>query len=436
MGRRKNKRKNSVTKQVFQTEKPKLEEAFPIATNMQNTGYQLMLRNIFNYFKLEDWLNWFYSPKQVSQDKRAKLEEFFPIDTFLQNPGYWMISRNIFKYLKLEDFSNCCLVSKGWKKFIDGDKYLAKVQLTEVMSLYSKGSWIEGYTPFHFVCHSGSLRIVKLFLDNKKKMVIDVNVQDDKGLTPLHEASRYNNALVVKQLLNHGLNVTLRTNQNVHIIHSATLNKDPKVIQAVFESSQLTNIDKNAPNCNGFTVFHCAARNKHSHKPLAYLLENAMKFYLKINQLDNFQRNVFHNACIYGTEETVKFLIQNAEKYNIDLNLNDIAENTAFHYACYHGKLEIVKIFLKNSKEHNINVVSLNDFGMDGQALAEQEGHIDVVNLIKDWKRKDAVEPFDQMLTKLKGLEKFGLINKQKKLLDDVTKLIIAKRQLEKEAIQ
>ena len=40
------------------------------------------------------------------------------------------------------------------------------------------------------------------------------------------------------------------------------------------------------------------------------------------------------------------------------------------------------------------------------------------------------------MLTKLKGLEKFGLIEEQKKLLDDVTELIKAKKQLEKEAIQ
>ena len=345
MGRRKNKRKNSVTKQVFQTEKPKLEEAFPIATNMQNTGYQLMLRNIFNYFKLEDWLNWFYSPKQVSQDKRAKLEEFFPIDTFLQNPGYWMISRNIFKYLKLEDFSNCCLVSKGWKQFIDGDKYLAKVQLTEAMSLYSEGIYRQGFTPFHFVCRSGSLRIVKLFLDNKKKLEIDVNAQDDDGWTPLHWASRYNNDLVVKVLLNHRLDATLRTKKNTYIIFLAAFNKDPKVIQAVFESSQLTNIDKNVTGQNGTTVLHYAAQTKHSHKPLAYLLTNAKKFNLNINQLCNNQGNVFHHACAFGTKETVEFLIQIAKKYIIDLNLRDVNGNTPFHIAWSMNNFKLLKYY-------------------------------------------------------------------------------------------
>ena len=124
--------------------------------------------------------------KKDSRTKKPKLEDIFPIDNFIQNPGYQLISRNIFQYLKLEDFSNCCLVSKGWNHFIEEDKYLANIQLTEVMSLYSKGSWIEGYGPFHFVCEKGSLRIVKLFLDNKKKMDIDANAQDDEGLTPLH----------------------------------------------------------------------------------------------------------------------------------------------------------------------------------------------------------------------------------------------------------
>ena len=160
-----------------------------------------------------------------------------------------------------------------------------------------------------------------------------------------------------------------------------------------------------------------------------------MKFNFNINQLDNNQRNVFHDACAFGTKETVEFLIQNAKKYNIDLNLRDNLGYTPFHLACYYGKLQIAETLLENSKQYKINVVSLNA-GKDGQALAEQEGYTDVVNLIKDWKRKDAVEPFDQMLTKLKGLEKFGLSEEQKKLLDDVTELIKAKKQLEKEAIK
>ena len=200
---------------------------------------------------------------------------------------------------------------------------------------------------------------------------------------------------------------------NSHIIHLAACNKDPKVLQAVLESSQLTNIDKNATNQDGVTVLHSAARNKHSIKPLAYLLKNAMKFNLNINQLDDFQGNVFHMACAFGTEETVKFIIQNAKKYNIDLNMRDINGDTPIHFACYTGKIQIVETLLKNSKKHKINVVSVSNAGKDGQAYAEQEGHTDIVKLIKDWKRKEPNEELtrrihDEILFQLEKSEQSG----------------------------
>ena len=363
--------------------------------------------------------------KQVSRAKKPKLSECFPIDTLLQNPGYELISRNIFKYLKLEDFSNCRLVNKNWKQFIDEDKYLANVQLTEVMAIYSKRKYPSSFTPFHFVCALGSFHSVKLFLDNQKKRGIDVNVQDVHGSTPLHFACRCNNILVVKQLLNHELNVTLRTVKNSHILHSAALNKDPKVIQAVLESKQLMNIDKNVTGFHGRTVLHYAAENSHSHKPLAYLLRNAKKFNLNVNQMDDYHGNIFHRACGFGIKETVKFVLQNAKKYNIDLNLRNNQGSTPFHHACFYGKLQNVEILLKNSKKHNINVFSINNSGKDGQALAQEKSHTKIVELIADWKGRYSKDSFNQILTQLKGAEKFAVIDEQKKLLDNVTKLII-----------
>ena len=150
---------------------------------------------------------------QISQTKKPKVEEVFPIETILQNPGLQLISRNIFKYLKLKDFSHCRLVSKFWKQFIDEDKYLTDVQFTEVkvMSVcYSKRTQLP-VPLFHYVCGFASFRIVKMFLDNKLKWKIDVNAQDEIGVTPLFMACRYNNVLVVNHLLDRGLNVTRRT---------------------------------------------------------------------------------------------------------------------------------------------------------------------------------------------------------------------------------
>ena len=381
------KRKISENNQVSRTKKSKVEEVKPISTGKRKT--RSMKPKISGN-------------KQVSRTKKPKVKDIFPIKTILQNPGLRLISRNIFKYLKLEDFSNCRLVSKSWKQFIDEDKYLADVQLTEVMFLYSKEKiscnqqdYCQRFplTQFHFVCAFASFQIVKLFLDNKLKWKIDVNAQGEYGVTPLYAACARNNVLVVNQLMDHGLNVSLRTKEeNEHILHAATLNRDPKVTQAVFESKQLINADKNVTNDEGQTVFHFAAQNDHSpmaYSALVYLLKNATKFNLKINQLTRDHENVFHPACRFGHQETVKFLIQNAKKYAIDLNMRDMDGNTPFQIAIQHGQFHKVKILLENSKKYNINIYSKNNNGMDGQDLAEYEGRTKIAKLIKSWKHQN-----------------------------------------------
>ena len=345
---------------------------------------------------------------QISRTKKPKVEEVFPIETILQNPGLQLISRNIFKYLKLKDFSHCRLVSKFWKQFIDEDKYLANVQFTfiKVNFAVERPSSTDVLLPplccncykrtqlpvplFHYVCGFASFRIVKMFLDNKLKWKIDVNAQDEIELTPLFMACQYNNVLVVNHLLDRGLNVTRRTiDRKGHILHAATNNKDPKVTQAVFENKRLMNTAKNVTTLNKYTVFHLSACNEFSAKPLAYLLENATKLNLKINQFSRFHENVFHPACRLGKQETVKFLIQNAKKYAIDLNMRDMDGNTPFQIACQHGQFHKVKILLENSKKYNINIYSKNNNGMDGQDLAEYEGRTKIVKLIKNWKHRN-----------------------------------------------
>ena len=68
---------------------------------------------------------------------------------------------------------------------------------------------------------------------------------------------------------------------------------------------------------------------------------------------------------------------------------------------------------------------SKNNYGNDGQALAQEENYTKIVELIADWNGRYSKESFNQILTQLKDVEKFGLLDEQKKLLDNVTKLII-----------
>ena len=257
-----------------------------------------------------------------------------------------------------------------------------------------------------------------------------MNARDKYGWTPIHSACKHNNFLVVKLLLTFGLDVTLRTNKdNNHILQMAALNKDPKVIQTLMESKQLKKTDKNVTNCHGNTLLHFAAANKHSVKPFAYLIRNAKKFNLKINQLDRFNRNFFHAACLTGgSKEIVLFIIQNSKKYSIDLNLQSIDGERPFHYACNKGKLENVKILLNNSKKYKIDVSSLTNHGRDGQASAERMGHTDIVNLIKDWKKKESKEMINQfqneILTRFQAMKDNDDPNARRQIADNVISLM------------
>ena len=371
----------------------------------------------------------------VSRTKKPKLEDWFPIDNLIQNPGYDLMARNIFKYLKLEDFSNCRVVCKGWKKFIDEDKYLTKVQIAEVMSFYSKGKYYQGFLPFHFVCREGSLRIVKLFLDNQvtnRPVLVAhriINAQDNMGLTPLHHACQQNNILVVEHLLrNELLLVGIRSNnKDFHVVHNAAFNRDPKVIEAVLESPKLAKIDKNVTTAGGYTVFHQAAKNNHSHEPLAYLMQNAERFDLNVNQLNDSHQNVFHTACQHGNRNIVEFIIHNGDKYPVDLNLRDNNGCTPFHFACFNGRLKVVKELLKFSKKFEINVFSSSNCGYDGQDFAEHKGHTNISKLIKKWRREQSQvmknEINDDILNNLEVLDVLSNTNKQRRLLRNVIKL-------------
>ena len=76
-----------------------------------------------------------------------------------------------------------------------------------------------------------------------------------------------------------------------------------------------------------------------------YLLKNTKQFNLDINAVDNYERNLFHMACGFGTKYMVEFLIENASKYGIELNAKNRGRNTAFHEACYYGKISNVVKF-------------------------------------------------------------------------------------------
>ena len=118
----------------------------------------------------------------------------------------------------------------------------------------------------------------------------------------------------------------------------------------------------------------------------------------------------------------VEFLIQNSQKFSIDLNLKNVHGRTPFHLACYFGKLQNAEVILKNSKKHSIRVFATNNQGLDGQTIAQQQGHQEVADMIKHWKflglSKNRLR--DRVLLDLEEIRNLGVSLQQSRILSRV----------------
>ena len=66
------------------------------------------------------------------------LTSYVKLDDLVHNPGLEHIAAQIFKYLDPKSLGQCRAVSKGWKSFIDNDKYWW-IQVLEAKSMLRRG---------------------------------------------------------------------------------------------------------------------------------------------------------------------------------------------------------------------------------------------------------------------------------------------------------
>ena len=72
----------------------------------------------------------------------------------------------------------------------------------------------EGKTPFHLACESGTLQVVKIFIECCDPERLSFETQDKNGLTPLHLAVKNDHVVIVKEFLE---NPTLKKYVNLEI---------------------------------------------------------------------------------------------------------------------------------------------------------------------------------------------------------------------------
>ena len=166
---------------------------------------------------------------------------------------------------------------------------------------------------------------------------VDINIPDNDGYTPLHEAAQFNrNPDVLSVLLDHGADINIRGEFGRTALHEAALyNKNPDVLSVLLDRGA----DISARDEYGNTPLHRALSNKRLNV-LSVLLDRGVD----INAGDDYGGTLLHQAASeIESPEIVTFLLDRGA----DINARDKLGNTPLHeVASQCGNTAVVTLLL------------------------------------------------------------------------------------------
>ena len=165
--------------------------------------------------------------------------------------------------------------------------------------------WKDGKTPLHLLVQLGgdNLKFTWMLLKHNA----DINARDNRGITPVFEASKYRNPDLLQLLLDHNADVQVHDNKGVTPLHMAATKGCLKVVQIL------------------------------------------LKYNVDVNARDDQGTSPFLRASAHGNPQTLQLLLD----HNADVQVCDKKGVTPLHKAVSGGHLEVAWILLKHDAEVN-----------------------------------------------------------------------------------
>ncbi|XP_048250907.1 serine/threonine-protein phosphatase 6 regulatory ankyrin repeat subunit B-like [Haliotis rufescens] len=242
----------------------------------------------------------------------------------------------------------------------------------------------------HFACKEGDKTIVECILQR-----LDINTRGRNGCTPVMIAARFGNRHIFNLLVSKEVDLTMSDDHRNNMLHLACQNGNRLIIEHL-----LPQCDLNSRGQEGRTAVMYAAVNG-LRSVFDLLVSNGADMSLK----DNYNRSVFHLACLGGNNYIVEYLLQRSDinclgynkrsalmeaalaaKRNVfdllvskkaDLNLLDDYNDNVLHFACQGGNTAIV--------EYLREILDINEKGQNGLTPvmhAARAGQKNVFNLL------------------------------------------------------
>ena len=223
-----------------------------------------------------------------------------------------------------------------------------------------------GSTPLHIAAICGQQEVVNLLII---KYNCPVDIRNEGNETPLHLACYKGHLNVVKTLVEHGADLSVRNWQKTPLVQIATIGGHKNVIKA------LTNqfgCNLNDTGFQGVNVLHVAC--KFGHVELAKIL--ITEFGLDPMCVDDDEHTPLHYAALDGHLSIVRMLVL---QHNTNLNARDNENDSPLHLAARHGHTNVVRAFIN---DFNCNRC---DKGFEGRTIlhiACEYGHIELAEAL------------------------------------------------------
>ena len=234
----------------------------------------------------------------------------------------------------------------------------------------------DGWTLLHYACKAGNVSLVQTLIEHKADITAknkegdmpvhiavcndigevilalitefgcDTNIANSNGWTLLHYACKAGNVSLVRTLIKHKADITVKNNRGDMPVHIAADYDREEVILALITEF---GCDTNIADSNGWTLLHYACKEGNVN-----LVRTLIEHKADITAKNNQSNMPVHIAVKYDREEVILALIT---EFGCDTNIAGSNGWTLLHYACKEGNVNLVRTLI----EHKADITAKNN---------------------------------------------------------------------------
>eukprot|EP01038_Epipyxis_sp_PR26KG_P008257 gene8257-11173_t len=247
--------------------------------------------------------------------------------------------------------------------------------VTSRSSVTSSSTGRNNYTKFLHAVDSCDINTLKKILTSGiDESLLNVNVQDEMGNTPLHRLVHSSSVECVKLLISIGADVNISDKWGATPLHTCCVNKNEKIAELLISANAKTNaVDENGHTPSQVTdsaeMKLIIDSSGHLYKLLSLIVnvhhvkedtKNTNSIHSLINQsldifnyLDENGCSILHLACRNNKLFILSLLLEYSEGKNI-INNVDKEGSSAIYYAIKNNNISIINCLIMNQANLNI----------------------------------------------------------------------------------